>query len=111
MVIIPLPNEVLAGVYWIHFVRPSVCPSARLSVRPSVDSQISKTAVWNYKFDTLYERSCSWDSAEEFFRDAVTPRPVTRETLPDFEQFSHFFMCRQPFLQTGCTESQALYAI
>ena len=59
-----------------------------------------------------YESPHSSDGAEEFFfRIAVTPRPFKHETLPDFEQFSHFFMCRQPFLQTGCTESQALYAI
>ena len=31
-IFIPLPNEVGAGVYWIHLVRPSVCPSVRLSV-------------------------------------------------------------------------------
>ena len=35
-IIIPPPNEVGGGVYWIHLVRPSVCPSVRLSVRPSV---------------------------------------------------------------------------
>ena len=58
-----------------------------------------------------YERPHSSDGAEEIFRIAVIPRPVTRETLPDFDQFSHFFICRQLFLQTGCMESQALYAI
>ena len=31
-VFIPPPNEVGGGVYWIHLVRPSVCPSVRLSV-------------------------------------------------------------------------------
>ena len=31
-VIIPPPNEVGGGVYWIHLVRPSVRPSVRLSV-------------------------------------------------------------------------------
>ena len=31
-VIIPPPNEVGGGVYWIHLVRLSVCPSVRLSV-------------------------------------------------------------------------------
>ena len=30
--IIPPPNEVGGGVYWIHLVRLSVCPSVRLSV-------------------------------------------------------------------------------
>ena len=30
--IIPPPNEVGGGVYWIHLVRPSVRPSVRLSV-------------------------------------------------------------------------------
>ena len=30
--IIPPPNEVGGGVYWIHLVRPSVCPSVRPSV-------------------------------------------------------------------------------
>ena len=29
---IPPPNEVGGGVYWIHLVRPSVCPSVRPSV-------------------------------------------------------------------------------
>ena len=31
-VIIPPPNEVGGGVYWIHLVRPSVRPSVCLSV-------------------------------------------------------------------------------
>ena len=31
-IIIPPPNEVGGGVYWIHLVRPSVRPSVRLSV-------------------------------------------------------------------------------
>ena len=31
-VFIPPPNEVGGGVYWIHLVRPSVCPSVRPSV-------------------------------------------------------------------------------
>ena len=30
--IIPPPNEVGGGVYWIHLVRPSVRPFVRLSV-------------------------------------------------------------------------------
>ena len=30
--VIPPPNEVGGGVYWIHLVRPSVCPSVRPSV-------------------------------------------------------------------------------
>ena len=34
--IIPPPNEVGGGVYWIHLVRPSVRLSVRPSVRPSV---------------------------------------------------------------------------
>ena len=37
VIIVPLPNEVGGGVYWIHLVRPSV----RLSVRPSVDGMVS----------------------------------------------------------------------
>ena len=32
VLIIPPPNEVGGGVYWIHLVRPSVRPSVRLSV-------------------------------------------------------------------------------
>ena len=35
--VIPPPNEVGGGVYWIHLVRPSV----RLSVRLSVDGMVS----------------------------------------------------------------------
>ena len=31
-IVIPPPNEVGGGVYWIHLVRPSVCPSVRPSV-------------------------------------------------------------------------------
>ena len=31
-IFIPPPNEVGGGVYWIHLVRPSVCPSVRPSV-------------------------------------------------------------------------------
>ena len=31
-IFIPPPNEVGGGVYWIHLVRLSVCPSVRLSV-------------------------------------------------------------------------------
>ena len=31
-IVISPPNEVGGGVYWIHLVRPSVCPSVRLSV-------------------------------------------------------------------------------
>ena len=31
-IILPPPNEVGGGVYRIHLVRPSVCPSVRLSV-------------------------------------------------------------------------------
>ena len=31
-IIIPPPNEVGGGVYWIHLVRLSVCPSVRPSV-------------------------------------------------------------------------------
>ena len=31
-VFIPPPNKVGGGVYWIHLVRPSVCPSVRPSV-------------------------------------------------------------------------------
>ena len=31
-VVIPPPNEVGGGVYWIHLVRLSVCPSVRPSV-------------------------------------------------------------------------------
>ena len=37
LIIIPPPNEVGGGVYWIHLVRPSV----RLSVRLSVDDMVS----------------------------------------------------------------------
>ena len=29
---IPQPNEVGGGVYWIHLVRLSICPSVSLSV-------------------------------------------------------------------------------
>ena len=32
VIIIPPPNEVGGGVYWIHLVRLSVCPSVRPSV-------------------------------------------------------------------------------
>ena len=32
LIIIPPPNEVGGGVYWIHLVRPSVRPSVCLSV-------------------------------------------------------------------------------
>ena len=32
LIIIPAPNKVGGGVYWIHLVRPSVRPSVRLSV-------------------------------------------------------------------------------
>ena len=32
MIVIPPPNEVGGGVYWIHLVRPSVCPCVHPSV-------------------------------------------------------------------------------
>ena len=41
VVFIPPPNEVGGGVYWIHLVRLSVCPSVRPSVRLSVDDMVS----------------------------------------------------------------------
>ena len=40
-IFIPPPNEVGGGVYWIHLVRLSVCPSVRLSVCLSVDDMVS----------------------------------------------------------------------
>ena len=40
-IIIPPPNEVGGGVYWIHLVRPSVRLSVCPSVRLSVDDMVS----------------------------------------------------------------------
>ena len=42
VLIIPPPNEVGGGVYWIHLVRLSVCPSVRLSVDDMVFRSISQ---------------------------------------------------------------------
>ena len=40
LLLYPRPTK-LEGVYWIHLVRLSVCPSVRLSVRLSVDDMVS----------------------------------------------------------------------
>ena len=101
----PRPTKLEGGGY-IGFtlsVRPSVCLSVRLETAGSPKPLYGITILIHH-IKVLGPGIVQ----KNFFRVGVTPRPVTCETLPHFEQFSHFFMCRQPFLQTGFTESQAL---
>ena len=60
----PPHNEVVGGVYWFHSVRPSVCPSVRLSVRPSVPHAVSALyhlQLWMDSFHIRHKWSLPWE--------------------------------------------------
>ena len=47
-IIIPPPNKVGGGVYWIHLVRPSICPSVCLETTWFPEHKSS--LLWNFYF-------------------------------------------------------------
>ena len=47
-------NKVERGIYWYHLVRPSICPSVRLSVCPSVDKIVSTLYLQQYSSDPFH---------------------------------------------------------
>ena len=60
----PPHTEVVGGVYWFHSVRPSVCPSVRLSVRPSVPHAVSALyhlQLWMDSFHIRHKWSLPWE--------------------------------------------------